>query len=78
MIVEVSLKHFLMRAEMCFDATMEGWRVGYCDMPVVVPLMQCYPLSYGLGLAAIRAAAAEVHRELLYLLARLLVDHDLA
>jgi len=32
----------------------------------------------GAGLSAIRAAAAEVKRELLCLLARLRVDHDLA
>jgi hypothetical protein len=50
MVVEISLKHILMRAEMCFDATMEGCRVGYCDLPVVVPLMERRPHSYGPGL----------------------------
>jgi hypothetical protein len=58
MIIEVSLKHIPMQAEMWFDAATEGWRVGSYDLPVVVPLMRCHPLSYGLGLSAIRAAAA--------------------
>src|SRR5215203_3332434 len=35
-----------------------GRRVGYYDLPVGVPLMQCHPHSYGLGLSAIRATAA--------------------
>ena len=35
-----------------------GRRVGYCDLPVVVPLMQCHPHSYGLGLSASFASAA--------------------
>src|SRR5215204_4146987 len=39
--------------------------------------MRCHPLSYGLGLSAIRATAAEVKRVLLRLLARLGGDHDL-
>jgi hypothetical protein len=30
-----------------------------CDLPVVL-LMECHPHSYGLGLSAIRAAAATV------------------
>ena len=59
MLVEGSLEHISMQAEMCFDATPEGRRVGYLR-PARRPLMECHPHSYGPGLSAIRAAAAGV------------------
>src|SRR5215204_6425961 len=53
-----------------------GRRVGYCDLPVVVPLMQCHPHSYGLGLSAsfASAAAARHHFQTLDFLAHRFVE----
>src|SRR5829696_8525843 len=57
-----------------------GW-VGYCDLPVVVPLMDRNPLSYlrtGAIGSAIRAAAARQRLDSLNLFARLFIDGGVA
>jgi hypothetical protein len=61
MVVEVSLKHIPMRSQVCFDAATEGvtgrllWPALRCPTDAV-----SHPHPYGVGLSAIRAAAAPV------------------